>query len=94
MDATSISPFAWMASPLVSQGTVALLIVAVIAALARAMWLHTRIAARTRELEAELTQRRRVEAELEAIRSDLERRVGERTAALEARNEELSRLRL
>jgi diguanylate cyclase len=83
-----------MASPLVSQGTVALLIVAVIAALARAMWLHTRIAARTRELEAELTQRRRVEAELEAIRSDLERRVGERTAALEARNEELSRLRL
>lgn len=83
-----------MASPLVSQGTVALLIVAVIAALARAMWLHTRIAARTRELEAELTQRRRVEAELESIRSDLERRVGERTAALEARNEELSRLRL
>ncbi|HEU4600534.1 MAG TPA: diguanylate cyclase [Steroidobacteraceae bacterium] len=94
MDATPISLFAWMASPLVSQGTVALLIVAVVAALGRAMWLHTRIADRTRELEAELTQRRRVEAELEAIRSDLERRVGERTAALEARNEELTRLRL
>jgi diguanylate cyclase len=73
---------------------VLLLIVAVIGALARALWLHSRIAARTRELEQELTQRRRIEAELETIREELEHRVSERTAALEARNEELSRLRL
>jgi diguanylate cyclase (GGDEF)-like protein len=94
VDVTSLSPSAWIAAPLLSAATLALLLIAVIAALARAVWLHTRIAARTRELEIELAQRRRVEAELEAIRAGLERRVSERTAALEARNEELSRLRL
>jgi diguanylate cyclase len=94
VDFTSISPSAWIASPLLSAGTLALLMLAVIAALARAVWLHQRIAARTRELELELTQRRRVEAELEGVRAQLEHRVIERTAALEARNEELSRLRL
>jgi len=83
-----------MASPLLSASTLALLIVAVAAAVARALWLHARVAARTRELEAELTRRRRVETELEAIRAELEHRVVERTAALETRNEELSRLRL
>jgi diguanylate cyclase (GGDEF)-like protein len=94
VDVTSISPSAWIGSPLLSAGTLVLLIIAVIAALARALWLHARIAARTRELEMELTQRRRIESELEAIRAELEHRVTERTAALEARNEELSRLRL
>jgi diguanylate cyclase (GGDEF)-like protein len=94
VDVTSISSSAWIASPLLSAGTLALLIVAVAAALARALWLHARVAARTQELETELTQRRRVETELEAIRAELEHRVVERTAALEARNEELSRLRL
>ena len=94
MDVTSISPSAWIASPVLSAGTLVLLIIAVIAALARAVWLHARIAARTRELEMELTQRRKIESELEAIRAELEHRVTERTAALEARNEELSRLRL
>jgi len=94
VDVTSISPSAWIASPVLSAGTLVLLIIAVIAALARAVWLHARIAARTRELEMELTQRRKIESELEAIRAELEHRVTERTAALEARNEELSRLRL
>jgi diguanylate cyclase (GGDEF)-like protein len=94
VDVTSLSTSAWTSPALLSTGTVLLLIVAVFAALARALWLHARIAARTRELEAELKQRRRVEAELETIRADLERRVSERTAALETRNEELTRLRL
>src|SRR4051812_33167826 len=94
VDVTSISPSAWIASPLLSASTLALLILAVLAALARALWLHARIAARTRDLETELMQRRRVEAELEAIRADLENRVRERTATLETRNAELCRLRV
>jgi diguanylate cyclase (GGDEF)-like protein len=71
----------------------ALAIVAVIA-LVRTLILHARVHKRTRELEAELAHRRRVEAELEAIRADLEDRVRQRTEALAARNAELSRLRL
>jgi len=71
----------------------ALAIVAVIA-LVRTLILHARVHKRTRELEAELALRRRVEAELEAIRADLEDRVRQRTEALAARNAELSRLRL
>jgi len=70
----------------------ALAIVAVIA-LVRTLILHARVHKRTRELEAELALRRRVEAELEAIRADLEDRVRQRTEALAARNAELSRLR-
>jgi diguanylate cyclase len=66
----------------------------VVAALARTLFLHARIARRTRELETELLHRRRVETELEAIRDELERRVRERTRSLELRNQELSRLRL
>lgn len=66
----------------------------VIAALARMLILHAGIARRTRELESELTHRRLIEAELESIRAELESRVRERTRALEARNQELTRLRL
>jgi diguanylate cyclase len=78
----------------VSIGVVAALAITVIAALARALVLHARLARRTRELERELEHRQRAEAELQGIRDDLENRVRERTQALEARNEELSRLRL
>jgi diguanylate cyclase (GGDEF)-like protein len=77
-----------------SLGIVIALAATVVAALARTLFLHVRIARRTRELESELLHRRRVETELEAIRDELERRVRERTHALELRNEELSRLRL
>ena len=63
-------------------------------ALVRTMVLHRHIARRTRELETELASRRRIEAELEATRADLEVRAQQRTQALVARNEELSRLRL
>ena len=62
--------------------------------LGRAVVLHRRIGHRTRELEAELAHRRRIEAELEATRTDLEVRVQQRTQALVARNEELTRVRL
>lgn len=75
-------------------GVVAALALTVFAALARALVLHGRLARRTRELERELEHRQRAEAELQGIRDDLENRVRERTQALEARNEELSRLRL
>jgi diguanylate cyclase (GGDEF)-like protein len=78
----------------VSIGVVAALAITVIAALARALVLHARLTRRTRELERELEHRQRAEAELQGIRDDLENRVRERTQALEARNEELSRLRL
>jgi diguanylate cyclase (GGDEF)-like protein len=77
-----------------SIGVVAALAVTVIAALARTLVLHARLARRTRELERELEQRHRAEAELQGIRDGLEQRVRERTQALEVRNEELSRLRL
>jgi diguanylate cyclase (GGDEF)-like protein len=88
---TSVFEFA---TSYVSIGVVAALALTVIAALARALVLHTRLARRTRELERELEHRQRAEAELQGIRGDLENRVRERTQALEARNEELSRLRL
>ena len=77
-----------------SLGIVIALGATVVAALARTLFLHARIARRTRELETELLHRRRVETELESIRDELEWRVRERTHALELRNEELSRLRL
>lgn len=83
-----------MASSLWSIGVVAALALTVVAALARTLVLHARIARRTRELEQELLHRRRIETELEKIRDDLESRVRERTQALEARNEELTRLRV
>jgi diguanylate cyclase (GGDEF)-like protein len=77
-----------------SIGIVVALALTVIGALARTLYLHARVARRTCELEQELEHRRRIEAELEAIRADLETRVWQRTKALEARNRELSRLRL
>lgn len=77
-----------------SIGVVAALAGTAIAALIRTLVLHARLARRTRELEAELANRQRVEGELQGIRDELENRVRNRTHALEARNEELSRVRL
>lgn len=82
------------ATSYLSIGVVAALALTAIAALARTLFLHARLARRTRELEIELAQRQRAETELQAIRDDLENRVRERTQVLEARNEELSRVRL
>lgn len=73
---------------------VALLAATAIAALVRAGLLHSQLARRTRELEDELEYRRRIEAQLETIRDELEQRVRERTQDLESRNEELSVVRL
>jgi diguanylate cyclase (GGDEF)-like protein len=55
---------------------------------------NARIAQRTQALEVELAERRRIEAQLEAVQAELEERVRERTHSLEARNRELSQLRL
>jgi diguanylate cyclase (GGDEF)-like protein len=55
---------------------------------------NARIAQRTQALEVELAERRRIEAQLEAVQAELEERVRERTRSLEARNRELSQLRL
>ena len=93
MDLQTTSGFEFATSYL-SIGVVAALAVTVIAALARTLVLHARLARRTRELERELERRHRVEAELQGSRDELEHRVRERTQALEARNEESSRLRL
>jgi diguanylate cyclase len=81
-------PFAW------ATGVVVALALTVLAALARTVFLHARIARRTQELEHELALRRQIEGELEVIRDELENRVRERTRALEVRNAELTRLRL
>ncbi len=77
-----------------SVGLILALALTVLAALARTWFLHGRIARRTREFEHELALRRHIEEELEAIRADLEERVRERTHTLEARNAELTQLRL
>jgi diguanylate cyclase (GGDEF)-like protein len=86
--------FQFTSSSAWSFAVIAMLVIMVVAALARTLVLHARIAKRTRELEHELLHRRQVETELEKIRDDLESRVRERTQALEARNGELTRLRL
>lgn len=90
MDSTTL------VDPVLSLSTVWTIGIAIAAAIAlvRATVLHRRIGHRTAELKAELVQRRRIEAELEATRTDLEVRVRQRTQALEARNEELTRVRL
>src|SRR5687768_2099836 len=77
-----------------SIGIVLALATTAIAALACTLVLHSRIARRTAELEHELSLRRQIEAELQAIRDELEQRVSERTQALESRNAELMQLRL
>jgi len=92
-----LSTIATLSSARFSEWSIALCVVlaiAVVATLVRTLILHARIARRTRELEQELALRRHVEDELEAIRDDLENRVRERTQALEARNAELTQLRL
>ena len=76
------------------MGAVLALAIIAIAAFARTVILHSRIARRTDELESELALRRQIEAELQGIRDELEQRVSERTYALEARNAELMQLRL
>ncbi len=55
---------------------------------------NARIAQRSQALETELIERRRIEAQLETVQAELEERVRERTRSLEARNRELSQLRL
>jgi diguanylate cyclase (GGDEF)-like protein len=70
------------------------LAVTVLAALVRMLILQGRIARRTKELEHELALRRHIEGELETARDELENRVRERTHSLEARNAELTQLRL
>jgi diguanylate cyclase (GGDEF)-like protein len=94
MDFARIAAFQLSEPSWWSVGVLGALAITVLAAVARSVILHSRIARRTRELEAELARRRRVEAELQAAREDLEVRVRERTAALEARNQQLSRLKL
>ncbi len=73
---------------------VALALVTLIVALARSLVLHTRLTRRTEQLEKELSRRQSVETELQNVRDDLELRVRERTQSLEARNAELTQLRL
>lgn len=81
----------------VSGWTAVAICVLAIAALAGVIYLcriHGRIARRLQSMEAELQQRRHVEAQLEAAQIDFERRTLARTQALEARNETLTQLRL
>jgi diguanylate cyclase (GGDEF)-like protein len=73
---------------------VIVLAVCVLATVIRAWRLHARIVRRTRELEQEVELRRSIEAELQSVQVELEARVLERTRSLEARNRELTRLRL
>jgi diguanylate cyclase len=85
-------------SLLASLGWMSSLIVAlaggVIFTLIRSWILHARIARHARDLEQGREQHRRLEAELDDIRHALENRVRERTQTLQARNQELSELRL
>jgi len=74
-----------LATSNLSIGVVTALAVTVIAALARVLVLHARLARRTRQLEIQLGRRQRAEIELQGIRDDLENRVRERTRALQRR---------
>jgi diguanylate cyclase (GGDEF)-like protein len=79
MHALQLSEPSWW-----SAGVIGALAITGLAAVACSLFLHSRIARRTRELEAEL----------KATQEELEIRVRERTRALEARNEQLLRLKL
>lgn len=94
LDSSSLVSASLSAPTMWATGIAMVLAAAAVFALGHAMVLHRRIGHRTRELEAELARRRRIEAELEATRTDLEVRVQQRTQALVARNEELTRVRL
>lgn len=94
MDLPTIAMLPTATSSNWSAAGVIALAVLVVVALVRTLVLHARVARRTKELEHELALRRHIEDELEAIRDDLENRVRERTQALEARNAELTQLRL
>jgi len=94
MDFARMSALQLSASSWWSVGMIGALAITALAAVACSLILRSRIARRACELEAELARRRRAEAELAAAREDLEIRVRERTAVLEARNEQLSRLKL
>ena len=80
-----------MASGWIAVGALALIAIVGVIHLWRT---NARIGRRTQELETELVERRRIEAQLEAVQRDLEERVRQRTEALQARNEELSQLRI
>jgi diguanylate cyclase (GGDEF)-like protein len=77
----------------IERAILVFLAVASAAALVRVVLLHARIARRARELESELARRCSAETELADVHQNLQRRFVERTQELEARNEELTRLR-
>jgi len=83
-------------SSLAISGLVAVVALALVAVVGIIhLWrTNARIAQRTRSLESELVERKRIEAQLEAVQAQLEERVHERTRSLEARNRELTQLRL
>jgi diguanylate cyclase (GGDEF)-like protein len=74
-----------------SAGILAVVVIAIALAL---VTLQRRLRTKTRAVEAEIAQSRRLEDELTRVRADLEDRVRQRTHALEQRNDELTRLRL
>lgn len=90
----SLAKSAFPVTPGWPAGLVLALALCVLVTLLRAWVLHARIVRRTRELEREVELRRRIENELQSVQIELETRVLERTRSLEARNQELSRLRL
>jgi diguanylate cyclase (GGDEF)-like protein len=94
VDFPSVAKLSTMFSAEWSAEIAGVLAVTALAALARMLILQARIARRTKELEHELAWRRHLEGELETARDDLETRVRERTHSLEARNAELTQLRL
>lgn len=93
MDLTTLVNSATTASGW-TAGVLLALALLVLAAAVRTWRLQAHIVRRTRELESELAQRRHAETELAAVQADLEGRMRQRTQALEARNEELTQLRL
>jgi diguanylate cyclase (GGDEF)-like protein len=87
-------PFIAKVTSMPSAAWIAVAFALTAAAAGWAWALHRRLASRTQDWERELKLRRQIESEIESIRDDLEKRVHERTRALEVRNAELSQLRL